>query len=172
MLLQRCLTQIHPHIGLWWMASSLFVGMLFISVLGFPSPQCKVLLGHLVLGEIVGFLLVIDLEKGICFSCEKKHSLKEVWMFACRHSPHPHRASREGLPLNGAMFTQKDLAEMWMRTLMDTYCDTQPDGDDVHLPFGTKHDVFNLYVRYSNIYWLGCTTLHTVNTYHANCSLT
>lgn len=52
-----------------------------------------------------------------------------------------------GLPIGGALYCKQDMSEMWLRNLMDTYCDSQPDGADMHLPFGTKNDVYSLYCR-------------------------
>jgi hypothetical protein len=45
------------------------------------------------------------------------------------------------------MFTKTDLAERWMRSLVETYCDVMPDEGHVHLPFGSQKEVYELYAR-------------------------
>jgi hypothetical protein len=52
-----------------------------------------------------------------------------------------------GIPINGLVFTRTELAERWMRVVVDLYCDVQPDIEEWHLPFGQKRDVYQLYLR-------------------------
>jgi hypothetical protein len=65
----------------------------------------------------------------------------------CRNSSCPERTTRAGIALNGRLFTKTDLAERWMRGLMETYCDVMPDEGHLHLPFGTQKEVYDLFVR-------------------------
>jgi hypothetical protein len=69
------------------------------------------------------------------------------WVVMFRNSHCPERPSRAGLAINGRLFTKTDLAERWMRSLIDTYCDVMPDEGDLHLPFGTRKDVYELYAK-------------------------
>lgn len=40
-----------------------------------------------------------------------------------------------------------DVVERWLHGLVDTFADYQPDKTEVHLPFGQKMDVYNLYMQ-------------------------
>ena len=46
------------------------------------------------------------------------------------------------------MFTKQDMAERWLRDLVDNYCDVQPDLNEKHLPFGMRCDVYDMYMRW------------------------
>ena len=48
--------------------------------------------------------------------------------------------------------TKADLAEMWLRNLVDLYCDIQPDHGEIHLPYGMRKDVYDLYLAYVHPY--------------------
>jgi hypothetical protein len=65
----------------------------------------------------------------------------------CRSSHIPGRPIRLGIPLAGNPFTKAQIAETWIRTAVDMYCDIQPDEGHVHLPFGHKQDLYDLYRR-------------------------
>jgi hypothetical protein len=45
------------------------------------------------------------------------------------------------------MFTKTDLAQRWLRSLVETYCDVMPDEGHIHLPFGQQKEVYDLYAR-------------------------
>ena len=50
-------------------------------------------------------------------------------------------------PVGSSQYTRSDMTEMWLRSLVDMYCDVQPDCGDIHLPFGQMKQVYDLYVR-------------------------
>jgi hypothetical protein len=52
-----------------------------------------------------------------------------------------------GIALNGSIFSKMEEAQKWLRLLVERYCDVQPDESHVHLPFGRKQDVYDLYTR-------------------------
>ena len=58
-----------------------------------------------------------------------------------RNTPTAERPSKANISVNGCFFTQVDLAERWLRSFVDNYCDVQPDEGHVHLPFGTRKAV-------------------------------
>jgi hypothetical protein len=70
-----------------------------------------------------------------------------VWVVVhdCRSSANIFRPSRAGIAPHGNAFTKAQIAETWLRTAVDLYCDFQPDESHVHLPFGHKQDVYELY---------------------------
>jgi hypothetical protein len=51
------------------------------------------------------------------------------------------------VPPHGNAFTKAQIAETWLRTAVDMFCDIQPDEGHVHLPFGHKQDVYDMYRR-------------------------
>ena len=55
-----------------------------------------------------------------------------------RNTPTAERPCRANISVNGCFFTQADLAERWLRSFVDNYCDIQPDEGHVHLPSGTR----------------------------------
>jgi hypothetical protein len=65
----------------------------------------------------------------------------------CRSSPYPERPARSGIALNGFIFSKMAEAQKWLTALVDKWCDVQPDDSHVHLPFGRKQDVYELYKR-------------------------
>ena len=64
-----------------------------------------------------------------------------------RNTPTAERPCRANISVNGCFFTQVDLAERWLRSFVDNYCDIQPDEGHVHLPFGTRKAVYEMYLR-------------------------
>ena len=64
-----------------------------------------------------------------------------------RNTPTAERPSRANISVNGCLFTQVDLAERWLRSFVDNYCDIQPDEGHVHLPFGTRKAVYEMFLR-------------------------
>jgi hypothetical protein len=63
-------------------------------------------------------------------------------------SPYPERPARSGIALNGQIYSKTAIAEKWLGSLVEKWCDFQPDESHVHLPFGLKQDVYDLYKRY------------------------
>jgi hypothetical protein len=64
-----------------------------------------------------------------------------------RSSPFAERPSRLGMAPHAQLFSRVDVAEQWLMKIVDQYCDVQPDEAHVHLPFGRKQDVYDLYKR-------------------------
>jgi hypothetical protein len=52
-----------------------------------------------------------------------------------------------GIALNGQIFSKMAQAQNWLSALVEKWCDVQPDESHVHLPFGLKQDVYDLYKR-------------------------
>jgi hypothetical protein len=60
----------------------------------------------------------------------------------------PERPSRLGIGQLRLSATRLQIAETWLRIMVDRYCDVQPDESHVHLPFGHKQDIYDMYKRY------------------------
>jgi hypothetical protein len=66
----------------------------------------------------------------------------------CRNSSCATRPSRAGKNGKAGLYTRTALAESWMRIMVDLYCDAQPDEQFIHLPFGQRKDVYEMYRRF------------------------
>ena len=47
----------------------------------------------------------------------------------------------------GNLYTKGDIVGAWLHKQMDDYADFQPDTKEVHLPYGTKLDVYREYIH-------------------------
>jgi hypothetical protein len=83
-----------------------------------------------------------------CFVNVQTEVHQSVCLFLyCRARASPERPSRIGLTKNCMGVSRIQIAETWLRITADMYCDIQPDESHIHLPFGHKQDVYNLYAR-------------------------
>jgi hypothetical protein len=61
--------------------------------------------------------------------------------------PSPHFTFLVDMPaVNGKMFTQSEIVVNWLRNFADSF-DSQPDKAEVHLPYGYKRQVWNIYLN-------------------------